>query len=95
MRIEWTTLAEADLKHIFAYINDDNPTAAVKVIAAIRQAVRGQLSTSPFSGRIGRVKNTRELVIPRLPYIVAYRVTDVSIQILRVLHGAQRWPKSF
>ena len=94
MQIQWTTLAEADLKHIFAYISRDNQTAAVKVIAVIRTAVRGQLLTSPFSGRPGRVKDTRELIVPRLPYIVAYRVTDHNIQILRILHGAQRWPKS-
>jgi len=95
VRIEWTTLAEADLRHIYAYISSDNPRAAVAVVAAIRIAIRGQLAASPFSGRVGRVADTRELVIPRLPYIVAYRVTDRSLQMLRVLHGAQRWPKSF
>jgi toxin ParE1/3/4 len=94
MRIEWTTLADADLRHIHAHIKGDSPKAAVAVLASIRRAVRGQLATSPFSGRIGRVDGTRELVVPRLPYIVAYRVTDTAIQILRVLHGAQRWPKS-
>jgi len=92
MKIEWTSLALADLKHIYGYIHEDNPQAAVSVLAAIRRAVRGQLNTSPQSGRIGRVKDTRELVIPRLPYIVAYRISNSKIQILRVLHGAQRWP---
>lgn len=88
-------LAEADLKHLLAHIGNDSSNAAVKVIAAIRTAVPGQLPGSPFSGRVGRVKGTRELVISRLPYIVAYRLTDDSLQILRGLHGAQRWPKSF
>jgi toxin ParE1/3/4 len=95
MRIEWTTLADADLKNIFAHIRNDSPAASVDVIATIRRAVRNQLAMSPFLGRAGRVRGTRELVVPRLPYIVAYRVTDSSIQILRVLHGAQRWPKIF
>jgi toxin ParE1/3/4 len=95
MRIEWTALADADLKHIFGYIHQDSPKAAVGVLASIRRAIRGQLATSPLSGRVGRVEGTRELVIPRLPYIVAYRVTDKTVQILRVLHGAQRWPQSF
>lgn len=95
MRIEWTNLADVDLKHIYAYIREDSPKAAVAVLASIRRAVRGQLTTSPLSGRIGRVDGTRELVVPRLPYIVAYRVTAAGVQVLRVLHGAQRWPKSF
>jgi toxin ParE1/3/4 len=93
MRIEWTTLADSDLRHIHGYIAADSQKAAVAVIAAIRRAIRGQLATSPFSGRVGRVEGTRELVIPRLPYIVAYRVADSRVQILRILHGAQRWPK--
>ena len=95
MHIEWTKLADADLKHIYSYIKRDSPKAAVAVLASIRRAVRGQLSISPLSGRFGRVSGTRELIVPRLPYIVAYRVTGSSIQILRVLHGAQRWPEDF
>jgi toxin ParE1/3/4 len=95
MRIEWTKLANADLKHIHAYIRQDSPKAAIAVLASIRRALRGQLATSPLSGRIGRVDGTRELVVPRLPYIVAYRVTGTGVQILRVLHGAQRWPQGF
>ncbi len=94
MKIEWTSLAQSDLKHIYAYIHEDDPQAAIAVLEAIRNAIRGQLKTSPLSGRTGRVKNTRELVVPKLPYIVAYRVGKSSIQIIRVLHGAQRWPDS-
>jgi plasmid stabilization system protein ParE len=32
-------------------------------------------------------------VITRTPYIVAYRVLDDAVRILRVLHGAQLWPE--
>ncbi len=46
-------------------------------------------------GRPGRVKGTRELVVTRTPYIVAYRLKRQSIQILRVLHGARLWPERF
>jgi toxin ParE1/3/4 len=47
----------------------------------------------PESGRIGRIAGTRELVIPRTPYIAAYVVLDDKVRILRVLHGAQIWPE--
>ena len=45
-------------------------------------------------GRSGRVEGTRELVISRTPYLVVYRFEEVADQILivRLLHGAQRWP---
>ena len=47
----------------------------------------------PEIGRPGRIDGTRELIIQRTPYIVAYRIATKSIRILRVLHGAQMWPQ--
>ena len=46
----------------------------------------------PASGRPGRVPGTREQVILR--YIVAYRVKDGVVQVLRILHAARKWPES-
>ena len=34
----------------------------------------------------------RELVISQTPFLVAYRVHNETIEVLRVLHGAQRSP---
>ncbi|MGD0164161.1 MAG: type II toxin-antitoxin system RelE/ParE family toxin [Candidatus Sulfotelmatobacter sp.] len=31
-------------------------------------------------------------MISRTPYIVAYRIQGDSVRVLRVLHGARRWP---
>ena len=63
----------------------------MEVDEAIRDHVL-QLIDYPLSGRSGRVRNTRELVVTGLPYIVAYRVIDESVLILRVLHTARQWP---
>jgi len=43
------------------------------------------------------VVNTRELVIARTPYVVAYTVDPQidTVIILRVLHGARQWPEEF
>jgi toxin ParE1/3/4 len=92
MRLEWSHLAQADREAIFAYIEADSPRAAVIVDDRIRAQVEG-LVHFPESGRPGRVEGTRELVIDRTPYIVAYGVTGSVVRILRVLHGAQRWPE--
>jgi hypothetical protein len=46
-------------------------------------------------GRVGRVPETRELVITGTPSIAAYRVAEDTMVILRVLHGARRWPEQF
>jgi toxin ParE1/3/4 len=50
------------------------------------------LSQYPEMGRPGRVKDTRELVIHRTPYVAIYRIRAGVVEIFRLLHGAQRWP---
>jgi plasmid stabilization system protein ParE len=35
----------------------------------------------------------RELVIPKTPFVVPYRVTNTTLQILRIYHQSRRWPK--
>jgi plasmid stabilization system protein ParE len=50
------------------------------------------LSENPKLGAPGRVPGTRELVIPKTPYIVPYRVRGSRIEIARVYHTSRRWP---
>ena len=50
------------------------------------------LTAFPLLGRPGRAADTRELVIPGLPYLAVYRVKGDVIEVSRVLHGAQKWP---
>ncbi len=91
MKLVWSAFALADRDGIFTHIEADNPRAAIAVDDRIATAARG-LVDFPESGRPGRVAGTRELVITGTPYIAAYAATANTIRILRVLHGAQRWP---
>ncbi len=91
MRLEWSTYAVADRAAIFDYIEADSPQAAIIVDDRISKQVE-TLARFPESGRPGRIEGTRELVIGRTPYIVAYRIMENTVRILRVLHGSQRWP---
>lgn len=91
MRVEIGRLAQADLKSIYAHISKDNPVAARSVIELIRDQVL-TLNLNPQRGRLGRIDGTRELVINRLPYIACYIETEGVVKVLRVLHGAMRWP---
>ena len=91
MRIEWQRKAAEDLRAAVEFILTDNPRAAATVFRTIRSAVE-RLATHPEMGRVGRIANTRELVIPRLPYLVAYRIEPDTVTILRVLHTSRRWP---
>ncbi len=91
MRIVWTALALRDLASARAYIAQDNAPAADRQVARVLAAV-DSLRQFPDIGRPGRGAGTRELVVNRTPYIAAYRVRGDAIEILRVLHGRQRWP---
>jgi toxin ParE1/3/4 len=91
VHIQWTSRARRDLSSVEAYISQDNPVAAVETILKIIAAVESLSSFSDL-GRLGRVPDTRELVVPGLPYIVPYRVSINSITILRVYHTSRKWP---
>jgi len=89
VRVRWLRAALGDLDAIAAYIADDNPAAARRFVSRLVARV-DHLSAHPAIGRPGRVVGTRELVLP--PYIVPYRVRGNIIEVLRVFHGAQRFP---
>ena len=90
-RLEYAPRYFRRLEDIRERIAVDNPAAATRMIERIRAAVT-RLTEAPALGRPGRLAGTRELVIPGAPYIVPYRVKDDVVQIITVLHSAQRWP---
>jgi toxin ParE1/3/4 len=91
----WSLEAIDDLAALRAYIEQDDPAAARRVALHIIHNLETLLPRSPEMGRPGRVPGTRELVIPRTPFIVPYRLVGHTIQILRIFHGARRWPEAF
>jgi toxin ParE1/3/4 len=95
MNIVWSPEAIEDLISLRAYIAEESPAGARRVVLRVLHDIEYLLPDNPHMGRPGRVPGTRELVIPQTPYIVPYRVQGEVIQILRVYHGARRWPDSF
>jgi toxin ParE1/3/4 len=91
VRVEWLPVAERNRESQLAYIAQRNPWAAIDLGDAIEASVRN-LADNPHMGRLGRVKGTRELVVSGTPYVIAYRVEPDAVVILRLLHGAQKWP---
>lgn len=94
MQIVWTQPALRDLAAVRAYIAQDNLRAADGQVGRIFLVVASLLQF-PEMGRPGRRAGTRELVANRTPYVVPYRLRGSEIQILRILHGRQRWPDTF
>jgi toxin ParE1/3/4 len=94
VRLEWTRAANRDLDSVEQFIGRDNPGAAIETVVEIIRLV-AMLTEHPGVGRPGRVEGTRELVIAGLPYVVAYLHRGDTVTVLRVLHGAMKWPKRF
>ena len=94
MKILWRKVAQDDLNGAFDYILDFDPQAALRLYETIRARVE-LLAGHPALGRAGRVPDTRELVIPGTPYLVAYTVDRRldAVVVLRVLHGRRQWPE--
>jgi toxin ParE1/3/4 len=97
MSVAWTQKALADLDSIYDAIAADRPSAAPRVIRTL--LLYGErLARYPRRSRPGRVPETRELVVPGLPYIVVHALTPSltshvpTVTILRVIHGAMQWP---
>jgi toxin ParE1/3/4 len=89
--VKWLHKALKNLEQAYEYVAADNPDAAVQVVLKI-QAAANQLAEFPLLGKVGRVEQTRELVIAHTPYFLVYRVKGKRVEILRVLHGSKRYP---
>jgi toxin ParE1/3/4 len=92
MRIRWSELAVHDFTQICDYIDAHSSSDIARRVALRIYESIGTLFRFPESGRSGRKPETRELVFTGLPYVAIYRIAKNSVEILRILHGAQQWP---
>ena len=91
MELRWTDEAASDLEQITDYLFQNAPDRAAELVRGIYNAPAALLAF-PYRGRAGKKEGTRELVLSSLPYIVVYQITGEVIHIVRILHGAQKWP---
>ncbi len=90
MELFWTPEAIQDREEIYAFIEADNPAAALALDELFAEkAIR--LIDHPGLGRPGRVDGTRELVVHE-NYLLVYDLAGDMIRMLRVLHAARQWP---
>jgi len=91
MHIIWSLTASADLNAIFEYLLPKNALAALETVEHIESSIQ-HLADHPEIGRGGRVTHTLELIVPRTPYIVAYRVRENVVEIASIIHASRKWP---
>lgn len=94
MRAHWTPRALRALAKIHEHIATDNPAAADQMRDRVLTFVETKLVAHPMIGRTGRVDGTRESVI-HPSYILVYRPTGETVEIVTVRHVAREWPDRF
>jgi toxin ParE1/3/4 len=90
MKLRFTPRATQDLVDIADYIRERNPTASLRVRAAILDSLQN-LVMFPEIGRRQTVQDVRKLVTRRYPYLVYYRFDRANdeIVILTILHPSR------
>ncbi len=92
MNVNLTPQAREDLSAIRAWIAGDNERAAEQVVGRILQTAE-MFGRFPMLGRVGRVEDTREFSVVRLPYVIIYAiVSETDIDVLTVVHWARLYP---
>ncbi len=91
MRIRWTPAAAADLQNISDYLKEHHPHYRQPTMRKLYDTIRA-LKQWPGRGRPGHEEGTREILFQPLPYVAVYRVTEQTIEVVRIYHGAQDRP---
>ena len=89
--INWTEASYEDLTELLDYFQKQDEPDVGKILVAKIYKATGTLRTFPHAGRVGLLKGTRELVIPHVPYFLAYQVRQDVVDVLRVMHTSKLW----
>ena len=76
--LRWTLPASADFLGIIAHIKADKSAAVAAQVGRRILGAADRLAEFPSLGGPGRIRNTRETVIPGLPYLLVYSVESGS-----------------
>lgn len=92
-KVYYSDVAERDLRRIALRIAADDPQAALRFVAGIREHCL-LLARVPFMGRQRADIHPGIRSFPHGPYVVFYRVgpDHGEIEILRIRHGRRRTP---
>lgn len=91
MNVRFTADTRDDIALIKTYFADRDAALADRIMTIIAKVIR-TLTHWPHLGQPGHRAGTRELLVPRLPFVIVYRIdlgTRDELIILRVFHLRQ------
>lgn len=87
--VEYATRATSNLKTIKAFIEQENPSAALRVVEYITESADG-LMDFPMTGKPWTRAGTRKLVLSKFPYSIIYKLTPAKVIVLAVAHQSRK-----
>lgn len=87
-QLELSTRSITNMAAIKKHIAADNPAAAERVIASLL-SMTSQLAEQPMIGHTRQRSGTRQMVMPKYPYTIVYRVSASKVRIVAVYHQRQ------
>ena len=87
-RIIRSPAAQADAIEIWAYIAEDNTSAADQLLERFDQLIQ-KISLQPLMGKAVDAIAPGIRFIPTGNYLIFYRVITDGVEIARILHGAR------
>lgn len=90
MELVWTPEAVQDREDIYDYVESENPVAAL-VLDELFSEKAQWLTNHPGGGRLGRVPETKELIV-HPNYMLVYEVVGKQVRVLNLVHTARQWP---
>jgi plasmid stabilization system protein ParE len=91
MRLKWLRQARSDLFAIHDFIASNNPQAPERVSREIAVAAL-RLKAFPQIGRPAHRTDLRLMQVPGLPYLLPYRISSETIEILAVFDERRERP---
>jgi len=89
MKVHWTDTAEAHLDAIYAYIAQDSPQYAMRMVDRLTRRSQ-QIADFPLSGRkVPEYEADQIREVIEGPYRIIYHIKPNQIDVLAVIHGSQ------
>ncbi len=95
-QVVWARAAVTNLRKIYAYVAQDSPARAAKLVQRLKEASR-PLAYTPRLGRVVpdfRREEFRELVTIK-PYRIIYTVRGDDCTVVAVIHGRRDLKSAF
>jgi plasmid stabilization system protein ParE len=89
MKPVWSAVAVRHLREVVEFFQSENARGTVSLRRRILETAE-RIGQMPYSGSVGRIKGTREVVAPRSPFIVVYQVSGQRVEIVGIWYGTGR-----